>query len=77
MEEVSLRFNSSLAETFKRLDDDGNSILTMTELIEFLKKSEMQIDSSALKELFDFLDRRRDGKVEYGEFLKVLAEAKS
>jgi Ca2+-binding EF-hand superfamily protein len=77
LEEVSLRFNSSLAETFKRLDDDGNSILTMTELIEFLKKSEMQIDSSALKELFDFLDRRRDGKVEYGEFLKVLAEAKS
>ncbi len=37
----------------------------------------MKVDSSALKELFDFLDRRRDGKVEYGEFLKVLAEAKS
>lgn len=36
----------------------------------------MQIDTSALKELFDFLDRRKDGKVEYGEFLKVLAEAK-
>lgn len=37
----------------------------------------MQIDSSSLKELFDFLDRKKDGKVEYGEFLKVLAEAKS
>lgn len=77
LEEVSLRFNSTLSETFKKLDDDGNSVLTMTELVEFLKKSEMQIDSSALKELFDFLDRRKDGKVEYGEFLKVLAEAKN
>lgn len=77
LEEVSLKFNSTLAETFKKLDDDGNSILTMTELIEFVKRADMQVDTSALKELFDFLDRRKDGKVEYGEFLKVLAEAKS
>jgi Ca2+-binding EF-hand superfamily protein len=77
LEEVSVKFNSTLLETFKKLDDDGNAVLTMTELIEFVKRAEMQVDSSALKELFDFLDRRRDGKVEYGEFLKVLAEAKA
>lgn len=49
----------------------------MTELIEFVKKADMTIDTSSLQELFGFLDRRRDGKVQYGEFLKVLAEAKS
>jgi Ca2+-binding EF-hand superfamily protein len=41
--------------------------------MEFVKKSDMQIDSSSLKELFDFIDRKKDGRVEYGEFLKVLA----
>jgi hypothetical protein len=35
----------------------------MTELIEFVKKADMTIDTSSLQELFAFLDRRRDGKV--------------
>ncbi len=27
--------------------------------------------------MFDFLDRKKDGRVEYGEFLQVLTEAKT
>ena len=77
LEECSLRFNSSLAETFKALDDDENSVLTMTELIDFTKKADLAIDRSSMQELFNFLDRQKDGKVEFGEFLKVLAEAKA
>jgi hypothetical protein len=30
LEEVSQKFNSTLLETFKKLDDDGNAVLTMT-----------------------------------------------
>ena len=66
----------SLAETFKTLDNDGNSCLTITEMNEFFNKSGIELSRKDLIEFFDFLDRRKDGKIEYSEFLRVLAEAK-
>ena len=63
----------SLADTFKTLDSDGNASLTITEMNEFFTKSGIELSRKDLIEFFDFLDRRKDGKIEYSEFLRVLA----
>lgn len=58
------------------MDDDGNSYMTITELSGFLTKLGVYLENKNLNELFRFLDSKIDGKVEYGEFLKLLDEAK-
>lgn len=65
-----------MEETFKTLDNDGSNYMTINELSEFIKKAGVKLDNHHMKQLFKFLDVRFDGKVEYGEFLKVLDDAK-
>lgn len=64
MEEVSEKYHQGgLKETFKSLDTDSNSSLTLQEFSEFFSKAGIELPKKELLELFNFLDRRRDGKV--------------
>lgn len=66
MEEVSEKYHAGgLKETFKSLDVDGNSCLTLNEFTEFFSKVGIELGKKDLLELFNFLDRHRDGKIEY------------
>lgn len=63
-------------ETFKSLDDDGNSYMTISQLSLFLTKVGVQLENKNLDELFRFFDTKYDGKIEYSQFLRILEESR-
>ena len=63
IEECSEKYGMSVKETFKTLDEDGNATITINELSDFFQKSGIDIAQKDLIEFFDFLDRRKDGKI--------------
>lgn len=66
MEEISNKYHKGgLKETFSSLDSDGSSCLTINELTEFFTKAGIEIPRKEMLELFEWMDRQRDGKVEY------------
>lgn len=65
LEEAAAKNKMSIQQTFKTLDDDGNSYMTITELSLFLTKLGVQLESKNLDELFRFFDTKYDGKIQY------------
>ena len=63
LEEASIKNKMTLEESFKSLDDDRNSYMTISELSAFLTKLGVYLESRHLDELFKFMDVRYDGKV--------------
>ena len=65
LEEATAKNKMTLQDTFKTLDDDGNSYMSMTQLSLFLTKIGVQLDSKNLDQLFKFFDVKYDGKIQY------------
>ena len=56
IDEMSEKFNTSLHETFKKLDTDHNASLTRAEMLEFFKLCNIDIPRKDLEDFFNFLD---------------------
>ena len=67
--------SSSLVETFKRFDQDGNGLISREELGCVLKELDENMDNLAIDRLMAWADTSGDGQLFYEEFLRwVFAE---
>jgi len=58
---------------FEHMDADGNGHITKDELKDFMKKAGQRISKKELKQMMKDADKNDDGKVNYQEFLKMVA----
>lgn len=58
---------------FKHMDADGNGHITKEELKDFMKKAGQRISKKELKQMMKDADKNDDGKVNYQEFLRMVA----
>lgn len=67
--------SSSLVETFKRFDQDGNGLISREELGLVLKELDEDMDNDSVDRLMAWADTSGDGQLFYEEFLRwVFAE---
>ena len=65
--------NASLLEAFHTLEDAGNySYWNSRQVLRFSEEQGFRLDERALKGLFRRLDRNRDGKIDYADFVDSL-----
>lgn len=57
---------------FKRIDRDGNSQLTVYEVIDFLRDNDLIVLERDIHNLFKIYDENKDGRLSYSEFLNLV-----
>ena len=60
-----------IRQAFKVFDKDGNGFITLDELAQVMANLGEKLTSGELKAMMLEADTNQDGKIDYGEFVKV------
>lgn len=62
---------ATIRETFGRIDDNGDGILTKDEVVKGLQRIDPDISVDEVESVFMTIDANRDGKIDYSEILSM------
>jgi len=64
---------AELMEAFKLMDKDGSGLLTADEIAHGLATAKRPASEALVQSVIDRFDKNKDGKIDFKEFLQLLA----